>query len=88
MRFQSAYRRSQQEEEIAQLKKTVDEINDWRKSFFEQQLDERIAGYLQCLERMAAMVRSRYACLLMFQFGIYTFWLVWCIYIRDIMYIF
>ena len=52
MRLQSAYRRSQQEEEIAQLKKTMDEINDWRKRFFEQQLDERIAGYLQQHERM------------------------------------
>ena len=47
MRSQSAYRRSLQEEEIAQLKKTVDEINDWRKSFFEQQLNERIAAYMQ-----------------------------------------
>ena len=36
-----------------------------------------------CLERMVAMVRSRYSCLLMLQFGIYTFWLVWCIYISG-----
>ena len=50
--MQSAYRRSQQEEEIAQLKQTVEEINDWRKSFFEQQLDERIAAYLQQHGRM------------------------------------
>ena len=52
MRLQSAYRRSQQEEEIAQLRQTVDEINDWWKSFFEQQLDERIASYLQQHGRM------------------------------------
>ena len=50
--MQSAYRRSQQEAEIAQLRATVEEINDWRKSFFEQQLDERIAAYLQQHGRM------------------------------------
>ena len=25
----------------------MDEINDWRKSFFAQDLDERIAGFVQ-----------------------------------------
>ena len=50
--MQSAYRRSQQEAEIAQLRATVEEINDWSKSFFEQQLDERIAAYLQQHGRM------------------------------------
>ena len=50
--MQSAYRRSQQDAEIAQLRATVEEINDWRKSFFEQQLDERIAAYLQQHGRM------------------------------------
>ena len=50
--MQSANRRSQQEAEIAQLRATVEEINEWRKSFFEQQLDERIAAYLQQHRRM------------------------------------
>ena len=50
--MQSAYRRSQQDAEIAQLRATVEEINDWRKSFFEKQLDERIAAYLQQYGRM------------------------------------
>ena len=44
---QAAYRRSQAEEEIAQLKQKIAEINDWRKSAaFTQQLDEHIAAYL------------------------------------------
>ena len=34
------------------MRRTVEEINDWRKNFFEQQLDERIAYFLQQHGRM------------------------------------
>ena len=44
---QAAYKRSEAEEEIAQLRQQIGEINDWRKSVaFTQQLDEHIAAYL------------------------------------------
>ena len=47
MTAQAAYRKSQAEAEIAQLKQQIAEINDWRKSAtFTQQLDEHIAAFL------------------------------------------
>lgn len=44
--FQRAYKKSMAEEEIAQMQRQLDEINDWRQSFLSQQIDVRIAAFV------------------------------------------
>lgn len=46
LNFQRAYKKSMAEEEIAQMQRQLDEINDWRQSFLSQQIDERIAAFV------------------------------------------
>ena len=43
--FQWGYRKSVEQETIAQLKEQLEEMNDWRRSQLAQEIDERTARY-------------------------------------------